>query len=351
MRTFQRIAKTISLVALLGATAVSCKKDSTTTTVPPVDTSLGHWMQNPDIYGNVNKLATNAGNLYFSSKSNGYYRLQSLSAEGAVTTLANPPLGSVIRDIAMFNDKLFYAGYIPTNSGNHLFSIDLSTYVTTGYDMPLQGSGNGITTLLPFDGRLIFSGNFDASTSFAASPYAAALQVSGQTTGMNGLASAPRGLQVYNGYVYACGKLLKTAPTSTGIANWYMGNWDGLNYVQNAGDYEVHTFVIVNDIIYMTYQLATGGAYHFGKVENNSEITPITDISIASADGYIRVEEINGELYAYGRSLSQAGKSTNVFRKEGDNWVIDKVITEAVNDLEFFSGHLYAATASGVFRD
>jgi hypothetical protein len=351
MRRLYQLAKTISLTVLLGVAAVSCKKDPAPTAVPPVGTSPGHWMQNPDINGNVNKLTTDAGHLYFSVKHVGYYRLQSLSPQGAVATLANPPLGSVIRDIAMFNDALFYAGYIPTNTGNHLFSIDLSNYVTTGYDMPLQGSANGITSLLPFGGRLIFSGNFDASTSFAASSYSAALQASGQTTAMNGLASPPRGLHVYNGNIYAYGKLLKTEPASTGIANWYLGNWDGLNYVQDAGNYEVHSMAIVNDVIYMTYQLNSGGAYHFGKVENSSQIEPVTDISIASADGYIRVEEINGELYAYGRGLYQGGISTNVFRKEGNSWVIDKLITEDVNDLEFFEGHLYAATAGGLYRD
>lgn len=343
MRT---LSKYLLPILLPGIIAFSCKKHVSPAQPPVVDNSPGHWMKVSTVAGTVNKLTADAGHLYFSTQISDLYFVKSMSPDGTVTTLANLASGASIRDIALFNGQLYYAGYIPGNNGNHLFAVHLSSYVTTGFDMPAQGPGNGITSLLAMGNKLIFSGNFDASTAFAASPFAAALQTSGQTTAMAGLDNAPRGLFTQNGGIFAFGKTLKDA---SGLAAWNNGSWSGVAYTANPSVPDIRSYAWLNNVAYITYQHSTNSEYRLAK-NYNTYLEPVTAITIP-ADGYIRVKEINGEIYAYGKGLSQAGVSSNVFRKSGEDWVVDKVITEAVNDLLFFDGHLYAGTADGLYKE
>jgi len=342
----RHFSKFLFLVLLPGITAFSCKKEVNATTPPAVDNSPGNWLKVSDVTGNVNKLTADADHLYFSTRISDLYFVKTLSPVGTVSTLVNLSPGAAIRDIALFNGQLYYAGYIPANNGNHLFAINLGNYVITGFDMPLQDPGNGITSLLPMGNQMIFSGNFDASTAFAASPFVAALQTSGQTTAMNGLDNAPRGLFTKNGGIFAHGKTLKDG---SGLAEWNTGSWTGIAYTANPAIPDIRSMAWVNNVAYLTYQYSPNSPYRLAKAYD-TYLEPIETISIP-ADGYIRVKEINGEIYAYGNGLSQAGKSSNVFRKSGPDWVIDKLITEPVNDLLFFNGHLYAGTADGIYRD
>lgn len=371
--TFEK--KNIHLFILVFCiTLLGCKKQTyrpegiinSTGMIDPNQTGLSYWETTGVNHSDITHLESANGYLYYSRKmANGIDGLYRINPSGDITTLfTTTDQYSEISDLEEFGNRLYYSGRIRSingTGGNVGYVEGIST--TPILMIRPEYSSEMVISMHTFNNYLYFSGSFFPSSTdpneFFTSPGTDKMNSSYETEGQAapsyaygpGILGGENHLYVHSPMYYS----VLQSPLSL-AATWNGANWESFTSGVNVNDEKkILGICETGDTLYVSsctmLYWNSAWIYYDYKVNTiiNGQISPFQGID-KGYDAQLYFKKVNGQLFAYGKYLSQNGKASNIYRLVNGQWVVDAIMLHEVIDIEYYNGAYYAATTSGLFK-